>query len=366
MHSENQVQQYTADPGEETSQPEETVDTTIDRGEDFPIVTIAADPAVTEIATGTECVQTEPVNPVLPAVNGVLFAASLAGTLLAALIALLAMSIHYRRKLRRMRRAAKHQEAAAEPAPSEAPGWTPVLGKVHNVGARPNQQDSLGSAPTKHGVLAVVADGMGGLSDGDKVSQMVVLTMLQNAEQSDLRKGNPLYLSAGRANEAVNAFLGREKLYKSGATLIAVQAEESGFHWISIGDSRIYLLRSGGLIQINEEHIYRRTLLTQAVNRETSFADAATNPQSIRLTNFIGMGRVASISGSLNPVALMPRDQILLLTDGVFNTLSEQDIAEIVTAAKDPEQAAADLEAAVLAAHNPAQDNFTAVILGWK
>ena len=48
------------------------------------------------------------------------------------------------------------------------------IGKVHNMGRRSAQQDSLGVTDVPEGVFAVVADGMGGLSDGDKVSQTVV------------------------------------------------------------------------------------------------------------------------------------------------------------------------------------------------
>lgn len=57
-----------------------------------------------------------------------------------------------------------------------------VVGKVHAQGARESQQDSFSVAVGTHragDVLAVVADGMGGLSDGDRVSQTIVSTIMR-------------------------------------------------------------------------------------------------------------------------------------------------------------------------------------------
>ena len=56
-----------------------------------------------------------------------------------------------------------------------------VVGKAHAQGARESQQDSFSvSSDTMQpgGILAIVADGMGGLSDGDKVSQTIVSAVM--------------------------------------------------------------------------------------------------------------------------------------------------------------------------------------------
>jgi len=53
----------------------------------------------------------------------------------------------------------------------------------------------------------------------------------------------------------------------------------------------------------------------------------------------------------------------LLMTDGVFGTLNDEEMLAILTAHA-PYAAAAALEKAVLAKQKPKQDNFTAIILG--
>lgn len=58
-------------------------------------------------------------------------------------------------------------EMEAAVLPEEKSG---AIGKVHNIGKRQQQQDTLGVYVGNAGILAVVSDGMGGLSDGEKVS----------------------------------------------------------------------------------------------------------------------------------------------------------------------------------------------------
>lgn len=174
-----------------------------------------------------------------------------------------------------------------------------TLGMVHNVGRRKNQQDTLGTTMTRMGLLAVVSDGMGGLSDGEKVSQKAVMGMFQAAGHvSPTPYENPLYEMLSEANEQVLAMLGPDQIYKSGATLLAVLADKGKFHWAAVGDSRIYLYCSHHLLQINREHIYRQQLIGEAVNKNISFARAGADPQRDRLISFLGMGELKYIDGS--------------------------------------------------------------------
>lgn len=238
------------------------------------------------------------------------------------------------------------------------------IGKVHNIGRRSGQQDSLGATTYRGGVLAVVADGMGGLSDGDKVSQKIVLTMMQDS--ASLVGGSTegrLYQMVAHVNSEVNHMLGMSDQYKSGSTLIAVLVEAGCFQWISVGDSRIYLYRGQQLLQINREHVYEADLLQKAVNHEIGFGDIAQNPQKKSVSSFIGMGELKYIDGSMRPVKTRQGDRLLLMSDGVFNTLSEQEICSILSGEENAEKAARILENQVLARQNPKQDNFTAIIL---
>lgn len=297
----------------------------------------------------------------------------IAGIVVAVLAAGFIGAVFFKRKK-------SHAVKSVLPAPPEEMGATEVseiqtaaipvspifgeAGKVHNIGRRKSQQDSLGVARYKNGVFAVVADGMGGLSDGDKVSQKIVMTMLQDA--AGLTGGSTdgmLYQMVSHANREVNHMLGAADRYKSGSTLIAVLAEAGNFQWVSVGDSRIYLYRAGQLLQINREHIYEADLMRKAVNQEISFSEIAKDSQKKSVASFIGMGSLKYIDGSTRRVSVQTGDKLLLMSDGVFNTLSEKEICDVLAHTKNAEQAAQVMEEQVLARQNPKQDNFTAIIL---
>lgn len=273
---------------------------------------------------------------------------------------LICLTCLFRRKKTKARK--KHDNAAEQN--EKETGRIKGIATVQNIGGRSTQQDSYGVVQCPAGTLAVVADGMGGLSDGDKVSQKIVATMRSDAVR--IRPGqtdNVLCQMVAHANQEINRMLGSARQYKSGSTVLAVLIEKNRMQWITVGDSRIYLCRGGSLIQLNREHVYYAELLKQAINGKLSFAEANRDPQAERLSSFVGMGDLKHVDFCLNKLHLREGDRILLMSDGVFNTLSEEEIAKAVQAAEDTAQAAASLEQKVLQKNAPNQDNFTCVLL---
>lgn len=237
-----------------------------------------------------------------------------------------------------------------------------------NIGYRRDQQDNFGIVSLPGASLAVVADGMGGLENGALVSGCVVKAASDEIGQIPAEeRRNCLYSVLRHVNDSVNAMLGPDGIYRSGSTMISVLAENRGgswsFQWISVGDSRIYLFRDSRLMQINREHVYLKNLMLSAVRGDIDILAAFTNSKSGSLTSFIGMGELADVDGSLEDVPLAQGDALLLMSDGVYRSVSEEKMAEILNRCPDPKDAAAALEKAVLAAKKVNQDNFTAVIL---
>ena len=246
------------------------------------------------------------------------------------------------------------------------------VAKLHNIGRRQSQQDSMGVAGIDNGmgVLAVVADGMGGLSGGDKISQAVVMSMLKQISsvggQMDGVLGAMVKTANSEANRLIDEQKRIDKTYSGGTTLVAALVRGGAFHWISVGDSRVYLYRSGSIVQLNQEHTYEIDLMQKVLNGEMSAAEAANDPQRRGLTSYIGMGRLKHVDASLRRIKLMPGDRIMLMTDGVFNNLPETAMADTLRRNPDVQQAAKVLEEQVLALQDPAQDNFTAIVLGFQ
>lgn len=238
------------------------------------------------------------------------------------------------------------------------------VGKLHEMGGRTSQQDCFAVSPEElmdsHGLLAVVADGMGGLADGDKVSQTAVASLLDGFFSA---KGEPAHILlslAESANRAVNHMLGAN-IGKSGSTLVAGLLRDGLFHYISVGDSRICLYRDGVLYQLNREHIYRHELSIQAVNGSGTLHEAFTHPKAAGLTSYLGMGQLKYIDIPAQPVAVRPGDKFILMSDGVYNALSNEELSTALTGTA--AQAAEELGLLIRGKAYQNQDNYTAVIL---
>ena len=244
----------------------------------------------------------------------------------------------------------------------------PEIGKVHGIGGRDYQQDSLGHTRILNGsgILAIVADGMGGLSNGEQVSQQIVMDGLgYGAAMTGLSEGNPLLGMVGQINTNVNRMLGPEGIYKCGSTLIAVLVAQDQFHWVSVGDSRIYLYREGCVNQLNTDHDLFQQWMPEILAGTRSYVEAARNPDGRKLTSFIGMGELKYVDYSRQPIDLRQGDRLVLVTDGVYGTVPPEQLADILKANPEVSDAAKVLERRIRDARMPHQDNYTALILGF-
>lgn len=236
---------------------------------------------------------------------------------------------------------------------------------VHEQGAREYQEDSYVISDTDnadvYGTLAVVSDGMGGLEKGDQVSDTVVTTAINGFYKMQGDGDQILLALLAWANQAVNALLGPAQQGKSGATLVMGLLKEGKFHYLSVGDSRICLYREGKLIQLNREHVFRDELMLRVVNKEMTFQEASSHPKAAGLTGYLGQGQLKHVDLPAQPVEVCPGDKFILMSDGVYNALSADEIsAALNMSAKDAADA---IRQAIQNKNYANQDNYTAVIM---
>ena len=247
-----------------------------------------------------------------------------------------------------------------------------IPGNAQHIGSRAEQQDAFGfsdiadKAFTRHGgVLAVVADGMGGLANGRDASTLAVRTMLAAYATKAPAEPIPaaLYRAIVEANRAVNDFAHSQgKAGGVGTTLIATVLHGEELHWIAAGDSRIYMVRDGRCTQINVDHVYARELRLRAARGEIPAEQVHTHPEREALTSFLGDREIAEIDRSAVPVLLRPGDRLILCTDGLYRAVPEGELAAL--AVRGSSSAAADaMVARALAARIPNQDNATVALL---
>ena len=243
------------------------------------------------------------------------------------------------------------------------------LGKIHEIGKRKNQQDTLAYSEVaeetclkEKGALFIVADGMGGLSDGAEVSSMLAVKMLQFFDNHDFNE-NPadkLYEMVMNANEEINLHLGESRIGKSGSTLVTAYIKDGNVYWLSIGDSNIYLYRNHSIIRLNELHNYEKELMEQVAEGLISMEQAMNHPDRAALTSFIGAGEIKYVDRNPEPLVLEKEDRLLLTSDGL-DTVTKEELEQMMH--YDAAEAALKLKYLISEKNKRNQDNYTAIII---
>lgn len=242
------------------------------------------------------------------------------------------------------------------------------VGNLQHVGSRKEQQDSfcisdIGNEKflTEKGLMAVVADGMGGLEGGALISNLVTDTFIKNYnDQFNFEPVSFLYHTAQSAELTVENYM-KQTGINGGSTLVAVMIKDYQMNYVSVGDSHIYLLRNNVLTLINKEHSFGALLREKAERGEIDPREPDINPKRNSLTAYIGMGSFEIVDRNSQPIVLRGGDKVLLCSDGVYNALGDD--ALISALAGDATTAARKVQADILAQNIPSQDNFTAVII---
>jgi protein phosphatase len=141
----------------------------------------------------------------------------------------------------------------------------------------------------------------------------------------------------------------------TGTTLTAMVVAGSHLALVHIGDSRAYLLRDAELFQITHDDTLVQAMVDEG--RLTS-EEAASHPQRAMLLRALD-GRPATVP-KMRLHQPRPGDRYLLCSDGVSAVIPDNDIQRVLSAAADPENAAAELMALVHGAGAP--DNISCVV----
>ena len=184
-------------------------------------------------------------------------------------------------------------------------------------------------------LLAAIADGMGGMSQGELASQLAIKTVLetpiffqnQTIEQYQEWLEN-LFI---QANETVS-----NQLKDGGTTLSVIFAISQQLIISHVGDSRIYLLRQGQIKQLSQDHSLVAMLVA---SEQITEAESLDHPDRNILTKSIGTkrrlsdGYVQDLKQTTPELSmkLEHEDIILLCSDGVWDLVPKNEIAEIFT-----------------------------------
>jgi PPM family protein phosphatase len=230
------------------------------------------------------------------------------------------------------------------PAPTPEVGWSIDKGVT-----RQNNEDSLATVTLSQasesesqaiGVYAV-ADGMGGHAAGEVASKLAVRTAVRQlvgavAETDAAMPENYQQWLADAvmvANQMVHQ-TALEEHKNMGTTLVMAVVVGNDVHIANVGDSRAYLISPNGIRQITRDQSLVQALVDSGAIKPE---DAANHPRRNILTQ--ALGAEEKVNADLFNETLEQDESILLCSDGLWDTLSDQEIWEIVQKAGTPSDA---------------------------
>ncbi|WP_243335300.1 PP2C family protein-serine/threonine phosphatase [Mesoterricola sediminis] len=186
------------------------------------------------------------------------------------------------------------------------------------------------------GILAAVADGMGGAAAGEIASREGLASVAVNlfshwgripAEEAT----EPGLVQALRhsVEEASSAVLRYAASYRAsrgmGSTLTAAVIWKGHAYLAQVGDSRAYVFRGGALVQATRD----QTLVNDMVAQGTlTPEEARVHPQRNMITQ--ALGAPIPIRAVLGRVPLRRGDRVLLCTDGLHGEVPDAVIAQLL------------------------------------
>lgn len=206
--------------------------------------------------------------------------------------------------------------------------------------------------------LFVVADGMGGHLGGEIASARTVDRMREVAS-SDRIAPKSIEKALGRA---VKDILDHPEATDegTGTTLTGLyldqQGDEDSWVTLNIGDSRVYVLRQGALVQITTDHSVVQELVTAG---RLSPEEAETHPYGNVITRAVGP--TEHVAPDYVRLDVVDGDRFVVCSDGLTKELTDYGIQHFLHENQDPQAAvAAMLEAAL---ENGGRDNITIIVL---
>ena len=228
-----------------------------------------------------------------------------------------------------------------------------IHGETETGMVRDHNEDSIlilggEKSPLGGDSLLVVADGMGGHAAGEVASRMTVDGIIGLMSRSDDLPGaeGPEYLRfLGEIVQQVNNTIfqaGQDEDKRGMGTTCTVAVVRGDQLFVShVGDSRAYLLRSGDLHQITQDHSWVEEQVRQGT---LSPEEARNHPNRNIITRAVGLESRVEVDGYL--VGLANKDILLLCSDGLTTMIEDSQIAEILSANEPVEACRALIDAA--------------------
>lgn len=192
-------------------------------------------------------------------------------------------------------------------------------------------------------VLAVLCDGIGGHRAGEVAAEMGVSIITKDIAASDAKKPlktmqEAIFRASDAIYEASQSDQGRGGM---GATCAVAWVIGDALYTTNLGDSRIYLLREGHIVQLTTDHTWVQEALDAQIITD---ADREDHPNAHVIRRYLGSkaepkldfrmwlfeGETEADALNNQGLQLLPGDILLLCSDGLTDLVTDEEIRAVI------------------------------------
>lgn len=241
------------------------------------------------------------------------------------------------------------------------------------LGTREYQQDFAYLYTNEQEALGILCDGMGGLEGGEQASRTAAKTLADAFLKQRPEDGIPEFFmdAARQMDQKVVKLTGEGKTFlKAGTTVVSALIRCGKLYFMSVGDSKLYLIRENKIQSLTKEHNYRLQMTEQrdaGIITPAKFEEEKNSRMAEALISYIGMNGITRADINSQPIPLRDGDIVLLCSDGLYKCMNETQIWAMIRDNDFDMKIAADriLKMSTECSHRN-QDNTTVILMKYK
>lgn len=199
------------------------------------------------------------------------------------------------------------------------------IGTAKTIGDREVQEDEYGINNFGEGLMAVLADGQGKLHSG-RIASLTSIQAFQEIFQLREAFYNPQYYF-GKAFRRANKEVLQKLADNRGTASIGVALiRDLTLYYAVVGNIKIAVYRNRELVPISAGHTIDMLAKQKYQEGKLTKQETVALLENHRLYNFVGRDGFRDVEVFDTPIALRTGEYVLLMSDGVYDTIRWRDI----------------------------------------
>lgn len=198
-------------------------------------------------------------------------------------------------------------------------------GAAKTIGDREVQEDEYGINNFGEGLMAVLADGQGKLHSG-RIASLISIQAFQAVFQLREAFYNPQYYFSKAFRRANKEVLQKLADNRGTASVGVALIRDLTLYYAVVGNIKIAVYRNRELVPISAGHTVDMLAKQKYQQGKLTKQETVALLENHRLYNYVGKDSFWDVEVFDTPIALRPGEYVLLMSDGVYDTVRWRDL----------------------------------------